>query len=70
MGEAQNTVIIKPTMTDAIHRCSQKSLKSKTTRHARQADRPTTNVSYALSAAASISSDAVPVGNVPCGDDE
>jgi len=28
-----------------------------------------TRLSYALSAAASISSDAVPVGNVPCGDE-
>jgi len=42
------------------------------TRHARQADRRelSTRLSYALSAAASISSDALPVGNVPCGDAE
>ena len=31
---------------------------------------PSTCLSYALSAAASMSSDAVPVGNVPCGDVE
>jgi len=42
------------------------------TRHARQADRREllTRLSYALSAAASIRSDALPVGIVPCGDAE